>query len=176
MKLEIEIRGRKRSVELVPQNSASTPSGGASHTHLLCRLDGQPVEVDAVEVATGVYSIILAGEAFEVRVQPEEGGLHVFAGGDEFSARVLDPRMWRGKRGGVLEAEGRQQITAPMPGKVVRVLVQPGDAVEAGQGLLVVEAMKMQNEIRSPKTGKVERLLVAEGQAVTSGETLAVVA
>jgi biotin carboxyl carrier protein len=63
-----------------------------------------------------------------------------------------------------------------MPGKIARVLVKPGDAVEAGQGLLVVEAMKMQNEIRSPKSGTVERVLVAEGQAVNAGEALCVVA
>jgi len=75
-----------------------------------------------------------------------------------------------------VEAEGRQQIVAPMPGKVVRLLVQQGEKVEAGRGLLVVEAMKMQNEIRSPKTGTVERLLVTDGQAVNAGEVVAVVA
>jgi biotin carboxyl carrier protein len=74
-----------------------------------------------------------------------------------------------------LEAQGRQQIVAPMPGKVVRVLVSAGDEVAAGQGLLVVEAMKMQNEIRSPKQGKVERFEVQEGQAVNAGEVLCVV-
>jgi biotin carboxyl carrier protein len=63
-----------------------------------------------------------------------------------------------------------------MPGKIVRVLVKAGDAVETGQGLLVVEAMKMQNEIRSPKSGKVERLSVVEGQAVNAREVVAVVA
>ena len=63
-----------------------------------------------------------------------------------------------------------------MPGKVVRLLVKAGDSVEVGQGLLVVEAMKMQNEIRSPKSGSVERVLVAEGQAVNAGEVLCVVA
>ena len=63
-----------------------------------------------------------------------------------------------------------------MPGKIVRVLVKAGDTVEMKQGLLVVEAMKMQNEIRSPKSGRVERLLVKEGQAVNAGEILAVVA
>jgi biotin carboxyl carrier protein len=62
-----------------------------------------------------------------------------------------------------------------MPGKVVRVLVKAGEAVEAGQGLLVVEAMKMQNEIKSPKTGKIERLTVSEGQNVNAGEVLAIV-
>ena len=60
-----------------------------------------------------------------------------------------------------------------MPGKIIRVLVQIGEKVDAGQGLLVVEAMKMQNEIRSPKSGTVERLLVKEGQPVNAGEILA---
>jgi biotin carboxyl carrier protein len=81
--------------------------------------------------------------------------------------------LWRGRRHGALEAEGRQQITAPMPGKVVRVLLQEGDTVEAGQGLLVVEAMKMQNEIRSPKSGRVEKLFAKEGLAVNAGDVLA---
>jgi biotin carboxyl carrier protein len=72
-----------------------------------------------------------------------------------------------------VEVEGRQEILAPMPGKVVRLLATVGDAVELGQGLLVVEAMKMQNEIRSPKSGKLERLLVKEGQNVNAGEVLA---
>ena len=171
MKLEVRIAGsggqqqRTRSVEFEREGS-----------RLRLRLDGREVEADAVEVAAGTYSILLGGRAFEVRVQPAADALHIHAGAAEFAAQVLDPRAWRGKRGGVLEAEGRRQITAPMPGKVVRVLVAAGDAVEAGQGLLVVEAMKMQNEIQSPKTGTVERLLVAEGQAVNAGEILAIVA
>ena len=97
-------------------------------------------------------------------------------GGLEFLAEIIDPRSWRGRRHRGTEAEGRQQIAAPMPGKVVRLLAKAGDAVEAGQGLLVVEAMKMQNEIRSPKSGTVERVLVTEGQAVNAGEVLCVVA
>jgi biotin carboxyl carrier protein len=66
-------------------------------------------------------------------------------------------------------------VTAPMPGKIVRVLSAPGEKVEAGQGLLVIEAMKMQNEIRSPKSGTIERL-AKEGNTVQAGEILAVVA
>jgi biotin carboxyl carrier protein len=92
---------------------------------------------------------------------------------EEFTAEVADPRAWSGRRPRTLEAEGRQPVVAPMPGKVVRLLVKAGDTVEAGQGLLVVEAMKMQNEIRSPKSGVVERLLAQEGQPVNAGETLA---
>jgi biotin carboxyl carrier protein len=67
-------------------------------------------------------------------------------------------------------------VLAPMPGKVIRVLVKTGDSIEMKQGLVVVEAMKMQNEIRSPKSGTVERLMVREGQTVNTGEVLAIIA
>jgi biotin carboxyl carrier protein len=109
-------------------------------------------------------------------VENGSAGLIIQTAGRHYEARVDDPRQWKGRRGGALEAEGRQQIIAPMPGKVVRLLAQQGEAVQAGKGLVVVEAMKMQNEIRSPKSGTVERLLVQEGQAVIAGEVLAVVA
>jgi len=168
MKLEIELGGRAHSVELV--------RAGKQVRYLL---DGQIVEADAEEVEPGIYSILLNGNSFEVRVEMHQGtgsGLSVVAGNREFSAEIRDPRRWRRKRGAAAEAEGRQQVIAPMPGKIVRVLVKPGEAVEMKQGLLVVEAMKMQNEIRSPKSGTVERLLVTEGQTVNAGEILAVVA
>jgi biotin carboxyl carrier protein len=142
--------------------------------HWKITLDGLPVDADAVEVAPGVFSILLDGRAFEVHVAlSPDGSLKLQAALQEFTAEVADPRAWRGRRHGALEAQGRQQVIAPMPGKVVRLLVKVGDKVESGQGLLVVEAMKMQNEIRSPKSGTVERLLVQEGQPVNAGEILA---
>ena len=167
MKLEVQIGGRKRAVEVVRQ-------GG----RLACTLDGKPMEADAVEVGTATYSILLRGQSHEVRVHESPDGLCINSGSEEIVAQVIDPRQWRSlrmARGGEVEAEGRQEITAPMPGKIVRLLVKAGDAVEAGQGLLVVEAMKMQNEIKTPKTGRVEKVLVEEGQAVNAGETIAVV-
>ena len=140
-------------------------------------LDGRPVAVDAVEVAPNVVSILLEGQSFEISVTPSpDGKLKLQTGSREFTAEVIDPRAWSGRRHGNVEAEGRQQIVAPMPGKVVRLLVKAGDHVEAGQGLLVVEAMKMQNEIRSPKSGTLERILAKEGQPVNAGEVLCVVA
>jgi biotin carboxyl carrier protein len=166
MKLQIQIGGTARDLEVIRE--------GASR-RVRWRLDGKPLEADAVEVARGVYSILIAGHSLEVRVEESGLGLRVHAGGEEFRAEVIDPRQWRRQRGNAAEAEGRQQVVASMPGKVVRVLVKTGDAVEAGQGLVVVEAMKMQNEIRSPKTGKVERLRVSEGQAVNAGEVLVVI-
>lgn len=139
-------------------------------------LDGRPVNADAAEIDSHTLSLLLDGLSYEVHiVESPDGVLTLQTGLQEFTAEVTDPRAWRGRRHGALEAEGRQQVVAPMPGKVIRVLVQAGDKVEAGQGLFVVEAMKMQNEIRSPKGGTVERLHVQEGQPVNAGEALCVV-
>jgi biotin carboxyl carrier protein len=139
-------------------------------------LDGQSVDADAVEIDPNTLSLLLKGQSYEVRItHSPDGVLKLQTGLQEFTAEVVDPRAWRGRHHGALEAEGRQHVIAPMPGKVVRVFVQTGEKVEAGQGLLVVEAMKMQNEIRSPKGGIVERLHVKEGQPVNTGEVLCVV-
>jgi biotin carboxyl carrier protein len=167
MKLEILISGISRTVELTRDASGNSARWKIS-------LDGVPLGADAVEVAPNTFSVLLDGESHEVRIAPlPGGGLKLHTGLAEYTAEVADPRAWRGRRHGALEAEGRQQIAAPMPGKIVRILVKEGDSVEAGQGIIVVEAMKMQNEIRSPKSGKVERLLAREGQAVNAGEVLA---
>jgi len=162
VKYEVTVAGKTRTVEIVTKNGAWEIS-----------LDGKLLDANAVELAPNTISVLLNGESHQIRVAPRpDGTLTLHTGLAEYPAEVNDPRSWRGRRHGVLEVEGRQQIAAPMPGKVVRLLVKQGDAVEAGQGLLVVEAMKMQNEIRSPKSGKVEKLLVKEGQAVNAGDTL----
>jgi biotin carboxyl carrier protein len=140
-------------------------------------LDGKPLAVDAAEIAPNTISILLDGQIFEISVTPSpDGELKLQTGPHEFTAEIVDPRAWSGRRHGNVEVEGLQQILAPMPGKVVRLLVKEGDHVEAGQGLLVVEAMKMQNEVRSPKSGTVERVRAKEGQRVNAGEILCVVA
>lgn len=167
MKYEVRIAGKTHIVELERQ------AGGWQ-----ARMEGEcGITADVAEIAENVFSVLLAGRSHEIYVTPSAGGqLQLQTGGFEFAAGVIDPHSWRSRKHGGAEAEGRQQITAPMPGKVVRLLVKAGDTVEAGQGLLVVEAMKMQNEIRSSKGGTVERVLVAEGQAVNAGEVLCVVA
>ena len=178
MKLDVRIAPyRPPTSELA---AVSTPAKTVEVTrdggHLRVQADGRSFEADVIAVATATYSVLVGGKSYEVRIERAGNGLHVRAGGWEFVAEIADPRTWRGRRGGALEAEGRREVLAPMPGKVVRLLVKQGERVEAGQGLLVVEAMKMQNEIRSPKSGSVQRLLVSEGQAVNAGEALAVVA
>ena len=167
MKYEVRISGKTHVVELELQADGWQ-----------ARIEGESqATADVCEVAPNVFSVLLSTRSHEIYVTPCSGNqLQLQTGGLEFLAEVIDPRSWRGRRHGGAEAEGRQQIVAPMPGKVVRLLVKAGDSVEAGNGLLVVEAMKMQNEIRSPKSGTVERVLVAEGQAVNAGEALCVVA
>jgi biotin carboxyl carrier protein len=169
MKLDIEFDGKMRAVELT---SASAGSGNLWR----CVVDGREVAADPAETNPGVFSILIGGESFEARVEPFAGKLRVHVDGKEYVAAVHDPRQWRRGDGAAIESQGRQQVIAPMPGKVVRVLVKSGEEVEAGQGIVVVEAMKMQNAVRSPKSGTVERLVVREGQAVNAGEVLAVIA
>jgi biotin carboxyl carrier protein len=164
VKIGIELGGQTRTVELARVDG-----------HLEYAIDGRAIAADAVESAPGIYSVLIGGASFEVRVEPNGAGLRIHVRGREYAATITDPRSWRRRRGGALESSGRQQVMAPMPGKVVRVLVNAGDAVEAGQGLVVVEAMKMQNEVRSPRSGTVERLLVAAGQTINAGEALAIV-
>jgi biotin carboxyl carrier protein len=166
MKLEVQIAGRSRAVEL-----ERVMEGWRA------KLDGREVTADLVEITPGTFSILLDGRSFEVRIQalPASGTLRIQSGSEEFAVEIIDSRAQRRRRGGPIDAEGSQQVLAPMPGKVVHVLVKAGDKVQRNQGLLVVEAMKMQNEIRSPKTGMVERVLVAEGQRVDAGDVLAIV-
>jgi biotin carboxyl carrier protein len=136
-------------------------------------VDGDPLQADAVEIAPHTFSILLDGKSYELRITPlPNGRLKIQSARGELTAEVLDPREWRGRHG-ALEVQGRQQVVAPMPGKIVRILVQAGETVEAGQGLVVVEAMKMQNEIRSPKNGKVEKIIAKEGETVNAGDVLA---
>ena len=167
MKFEIIINGARRSVEF------SARRDGVSRVTF--SVDGRPVDADAASISPGTYSILIGGRSFEVTAEETSRGLFLRTSGSEFQAEVIDPRSWRRGRGAGIELEGRQQLVAPMPGKIVRVLVAVGEKVDAGQGLLVIEAMKMQNEIRSPKAGSVERL-AHEGQTVKAGEILAIVA
>jgi len=166
MKYEIVINGARRSVEFAQQTN------GASRVTLA--VDGRLVEADAVQISRGAYSILLGGRSLEVTAEETSDGFLMRANGREFQVEIIDPRSWRRRRGAGIELEGRQQLIAPMPGKIVRVLVAAGQQVHAGQGLLVIEAMKMQNEIRSPKSGTVEKL-AREGQTVNAGEVLAIV-
>ena len=172
----VEIAGKVRIVEIQPVGGRlrCTVSALASPTDERTN-DARAVEAEAIEIAPGIYSVLVDGGCFETRAEANAAGATIHVVGKEYQATVRDPRQWSRKRGAHAESEGSQQVVAPMSGKIVRVLVKAGDAIETGQGIVVVEAMKMQNEVRSPKTGRIERILVLEGQTVNSGDILAVV-
>jgi biotin carboxyl carrier protein len=140
-----------------------------------CRLDGETIDVDARLIQPDVLSLVIAGHAYEIKRERTATGTYLWVGNTRFGAEVRDPRSLRSRRAGAAGIEGPQKVHAPMPGKVVRILAPPGTEVAAGQGVLVIEAMKMQNELKSPKAGVVKQVAVAEGASVTAGEVLAVV-
>lgn len=119
----------------------------------------------------GIFSILIGGRSYQATVLAP-GTIQV--DGRIFSVEIFDPRELR-SRSSAGASEGRQNIAAPMPGKVVRLLVAAGDIVEAGQGLIVVEAMKMQNEMKSPKAGTVAEVKTKDGATVAAGEILIVI-
>jgi biotin carboxyl carrier protein len=142
--------------------------------HWACRIDGREVEVDAVLVQSNVLSLRIANEAYEVKSERVGGETRIWVGSQPFVGEVRDPRSLR-SRGHAADEQGPKKLTAPMPGKIVRVLVSEGANVDAGSGVLVVEAMKMQNEVKSPKKGTIQKILVGEGAAVNAGDVLAIV-
>ena len=139
-----------------------------------CRLDGRDVEVDAVLARPDVVSLRVGNRVYEVKCEHAAGDLQLWVGSARFAAEVRDPRSLRG-RTRTADHSGAKKLAASMPGKVVRLLAREGSVVEAGAGVMVVEAMKMQNEIKSPKKGKVQKILVREGTAVNAGDILAIV-
>jgi biotin carboxyl carrier protein len=165
MKIRVRVNGRPVELELSRNGDVAT-----------VRLDpADPTERAASvrQVQPGLYSVLIGGRSFEVRVEVSANGWTASAGGRRFAVEVEDPRERR--RGPGPGLEGRAEVTAPMPGRVVRVLAREGEQVEAGQGLLVVEAMKMQNEMQAPKSGRLVRLTVTEGEAVGAGQILATI-
>jgi biotin carboxyl carrier protein len=145
----------------------------------LVTVDGRSIEIDSeqldsvMQVESGVYSVLIDGASFEIRVIETPHGLSAEAAGRKFDVQVTDPRdMARRSRASI--RSGRQKVAAPMPGKVVRVLVNVGDAVDAGQGLVVVEAMKMQNEMKASHPARVVEIRTSAGATVGAGDTLVI--
>ncbi|MFL5321124.1 MAG: biotin/lipoyl-containing protein [Myxococcaceae bacterium] len=128
---------------------------------------GKRHEVDALTLEHGAVSMIIDGESFGVEFDEAGEEVAVLVRGHITRVDIANERQLRMRAASAqFSVEGKQIITAPMPGKVVKVLVKVGDEVKEGQGLVVVEAMKMENELKSPKAGKVTELHCKEGQAV----------
>ena len=147
MKLEVTVDGRPLRIDLNGREHSIEPSG------------------------PGVFSVLIEGRSYQATILAP-GTIQVE---DRiFSVEISDPRELRA-RSSAGASDGRQNILAPMPGKVVRLLVKAGDAIEKGQGLIVVEAMKMQNEMKTPKTGTVVEVKTRDGATVAAGEILVVI-
>jgi biotin carboxyl carrier protein len=161
MQFKVSIAGKEHDLDLV-----------LAENRWKCRLDGHSINIDVSQIASESLSILRDGKSYEVRRIAE----NVLAVGEQvYEFSIADPRSWRSRRESSTEMSGPQKLTASMPGKVVRLLTSAGTKVSTGQGIVVIEAMKMQNEIRAPREGTVRSILVREGQAVSAGEVVAIV-
>jgi biotin carboxyl carrier protein len=163
MRLFVDVGGRVRSVTLVRRE------GGVVAT-----LDDETTELDVVRLGPGRYSLRAKASGRQHDVRVSASGAHAFdVAIDGVTVAVTRKTGAQSRRGGP-GGDGPARLLAPMPGKVVRVLVAPGDEVASRQGLVVVEAMKMENELRAGRAGRVSEVLVVEGTSVEAGALLVV--
>jgi biotin carboxyl carrier protein len=166
MKLRVNIGDKECDLVLTAEN------GGAAY-----RIDGAVAadgEVSIEQVRPGVFSLIAGHRSRTVYVTKTSEGHLALAGGKSFALSLFDPRDRSRERKGFSFA-GPLEIKASMPGKVIQVLTKVGEQIEAGSGVMMIEAMKMQNEVKTSKGGQVTKVCVAPGQAVAPGDILIVV-
>ena len=166
MTYHIELNGRKHRL--------SIQSNGDANGYRF-ELDGQPCFADAHLVQLNVLSLLIEGKSYRILFDPRPGGTAVVADERRIPYRIDDPRSLRSRANVDASDTGARSITASMPGRIVRILVKVGDNIEAQQGLIVVEAMKMQNELKAPKAGRVARVDVEVGATVQAGKVLMVI-
>ncbi|MFL6211354.1 MAG: acetyl-CoA carboxylase biotin carboxyl carrier protein subunit [Pyrinomonadaceae bacterium] len=167
MKLTAELDGAQHALTLERTGA-----------HVVAQVDDRRYELDAQEVEPGVYLLQTGGRVYECRMRAKSGthGTHeVHVGQQTFQLTLIDPKRLRHVEGAGILAAGRAAVVAAMPGKVVRVLVEQGVQVKADEALLIVEAMKMQNELKSPKAGTIIELHAVAGATVNAGDVLAVI-
>jgi biotin carboxyl carrier protein len=168
---EISVWGKTHKVEV----QSATPPNSNGEVPYRVRVDGREVPVSCVPLSAGALSLIVNGESFDVRCERAGETLQVALHGAIHECIVSDPRSLRARKKLGVADSGEQKLTASMPGKVVRIMAAVGDLIKAGQGILVIEAMKMQNEVRSPKDGQLKKLLAGQGANVVAGEVLAII-
>lgn len=164
MIFDVSVNGRDYRVELEP---------GDPPARWKCRVNGEEMLLDATSTAPDVLSLIIGGNSYEILESVGQQQLAI--SGRRYAIEVRDPRTWKTRRAQAGAGEGPKKLIAPMPGKVVRVIAPAGSEVEQGAPVIVIEAMKMQNELKSPKTGRVMKVLAVEGAPVNAGDVLAVI-
>lgn len=170
---EITVGGKTHKVEV--ESAAATPPSSNGDLAYRVRLDGREIAVSCIPISKNSLSLIVNGESFDVACERTDEQLQVSVRGTIYECLVSDPRSLRSQKRAGLADSGEQKLTASMPGKVIRIIASVDDQITAGQGILIIEAMKMQNEVRSPKDGQLKKLLVRQGANVVAGEVLAII-
>jgi biotin carboxyl carrier protein len=163
------------SLQVSIDNQRETITVRPARDRLQVFLRNQSFDVDLAKISENGYSLILNGHSYHAVIITVNETLQVLVDGICFEVSILDPKRFRSDESGFDSSIGPSPVLSPMPGKVVRLLVGLGDSVKEGQGVVVVEAMKMQNELKATKAGKVERVNVVENQTVNAGDSLLVV-
>jgi biotin carboxyl carrier protein len=182
MTFEVEIGGKSRQITIEPDGAVSSATGGVFRVKTSAVISSQSHEMTP-EVLVSVRATDLGlslryestGEIVDVAAIERASGEWLLQFPHVDVTAVVDRRRRESSGAGGVAASGAQRVNAPMPGRVVRVLVKPGDDVAVRQGLVVIEAMKMENELGSPKAGRVKEVAVAEGASVEAGRLLVVV-
>jgi len=166
MTCDLETPGGRRSIEFRRRGSVWEMT-----------LDGRILSVDVTAIA-GRWSLLIGSRSYEVAVERRSNGERiVYVNGVAVPISIMDPRERLVRRRGTVSAEtGPRSIVSPMPGRIVKVLVREGEVVAAQQGLVVVEAMKMENELRAPRAGQVSAVKVVEGMSVEAKTVLVTLA
>ena len=167
IKLKAEVAGKDHQISIQRRESV-----------VLAEVDGRRYELELRELGAGEYLLLNGSTVYDCRVESSHNhpqALDVSLRGASYPVKITDPKRLRSAQSGADHDQGTAQIVAPMPGKVVRILVEAGSPVAAGAGILVVEAMKMQNEMKAPKAGKVVSIHAQAGATVNAGDVLAVI-
>jgi biotin carboxyl carrier protein len=170
MKLKAQLSGTEHEISIALVDDSAVAD-----------IDGRHYEIDVRELAYGEYLLRSASNVYKCRVEWKREQL--FSGGffrvvlrrQNYGVAITDPKRLRSGQGSAAHQTGAAEIVSPMPGKIVRILVSAGATLEAGAGVIVVEAMKMQNEMKAPKAGVVVSINTEEGATVDAGEVLAVI-
>jgi biotin carboxyl carrier protein len=163
MMLDVEVDGDVRRLEL--------ERGGAGY---VVRTEGRAIAAELCELMPGVLSLLIDGRSHRCVLVPSADQRMIAIRGQEYRVGVTDPRSLRERRKRSGVGNGKLLIKASIPGRVARVLVAAGDEVTAHQAILVIEAMKMQNELKAARDGRVAEVRVAAGETVAAGQVLAV--
>lgn len=167
MKLQAELNNKNQEIEIERDGEK-----------VFARVDDRKYELEVSEVEPNVFLLKHENKIYEIFVAPQadkNAPYHVKAKNQEFEIKLIDPKRLRGSNASGGQTDGLAEIKTAMPGKVVRVLAEQGTEIKSGEGVIIVEAMKMQNEMKSPKDGTVKEIRFKEGATVNTGDVLVII-